>query len=404
MKFSFQAKTSTGEIKEGRIEATSSESAVSMLQEKGLIPLMLEKDSEVPEIVKSLQHLWDGVNLREISVFYRQLATLIEAKVSIVSALRAVGEQSTNIYLSTVIKEMLNDIEDGATFSESMSKHPEVFPTLAVSMVKAGELSGNLQRSITFLANNSEKNYELNSKIRGALFYPAFVLISSILIGFIVFTVVLPKLTAIFKDFNVDIPWYTRSFMYIGDFMSSFWWIVGIIILGIFGGFFYYIKTADGRKEWDIVKMKIPVIGKLFQYVYLARFSENLSVLLEGGIPIVRALVIVSEVVDSTTYESVILKAADEVKTGGSMSTVFAKSTIFPPIVSQMIRIGEDAGKISEVLNNVSRFYTQETDRITRNLSTMLEPILITGLGLGVGVLVFAVLMPIYNIAGSMGQ
>lgn len=402
MKFSFQAKSSTGEIKEGRIEAISSEAAVAMLQEKGLVPLMLQKDSEVPGFIKDIQHLWDGVNLRELSVFYRQLATLIEAKVSIISALRAVGEQSTNIYLGTVIKEMVSDIEDGLPFSEAMSRHPEVFATLAVSMIKAGELSGNLQRSIVFLADNSEKNNELNSKIRSALFYPAFVLSASVIIGFVVFTVILPKLTGIFKDFNVAIPWYTKMFMFVGNFMSSFWWVVAIILLGAVGGFFYYIKTEDGRKEWDLIKLRIPLIGNLFQYVYLARFSENLAVLLDGGIPIVRALVIVSEVVDCTAYESVILRAADEVKTGGSMSTVFAKSTQFPPIVSQMIKIGEDAGKISEVLNNVSRFYSQETDRVTRNLSTMLEPILISMLGLGVGILVFAILMPIYSISGQI--
>lgn len=402
MKFSFQAKSPDGQIKEGRIEATNSDAAVAMLQEKGLIPLMLEKEASVPGIIKDLQHLWDGVSLRDLSIFYRQLATLIEAKVSIISSLKAVGDQSDNVYLNTVIMEMVNDIEDGVTFSEAMAKHPEVFATLAVSMVKAGELSGNLQRSITFLADNAEKNYELNAKVRGALFYPAFIFSAAIIIGFVVFAVVLPKLTEIFKDFSVAIPWYTNVFMHIGDFMSSFWWIVAAIILAAVGGFFYYIKTEDGRKEWDIIKMKIPVIGRLFQYVYLARFGENLAVLLDGGIPIVRALVIVSEVVDSTYYESVILRAADEVKTGGSMSSVFARSTQFPPIVSQMIKIGEDAGKVSEVLMNMSRFYNQETDRITRNLSTMLEPILISGLGVGVGILVFAVLMPIYNISSQM--
>ena len=402
MKFSFQAKTSEGEIREGKIEATTSDAAVAMLQGKGMVPIMLEKEVQTPGLVKDLEHLWDGVNLRELSVFYRQLATLIEAKVSIVSALRAVGTQSANVYLSTVVTEMVSDIEDGVTFSEAMSKHPEVFATLAISMIKAGELSGNLQRSILFLADNTEKNYDLNSKIKGALFYPIFVLSASVIIGFIVFTVVLPKLTGIFKDFNVEIPWYTKMFMFIGDFMSSYWWVVAIILIVIVGGFLYYIKTEDGKKQWDVLKLKIPVIGNLYQFVYLARFSENLAVLLDGGIPIVRALVIVSEVVDNTSYEAVILRAADEVKAGGSMSTVFGRSTQFPPIVSQMIRIGEDAGKVSDVLNNISRFYNQETDRVTRNLSAMLEPILIVFLGLGVGVLVFAILVPIYNISSSI--
>lgn len=385
------------------MEATNSDAAVAMLQEKGYIPIKIEKQEEVSAMTKDLQHLWEGVNLRELSVFFRQLATLIEAKVSIISSLRAVGDQTENAFFRIVISEMLSDIEDGLPFSEAMSKHPEVFENLAVSMVKAGELSGNLQRSVLFLAENTEKNYELNSKIRGALFYPIFVLSSALIIGFIVFTVVLPKLTSIFEDMSVSIPWYTLVLMKTGNFMSTYWWLVGLGIIAAIGGTIYYVKTEDGRREWDVLKMKIPVIGRLFQYVYISRFSENLSVLLDGGIPIVRALVIVGEVVNSTTFEAVILRAADEVKSGGSMSSVFARSEYFPPIVSQMIKIGEDAGKISEVLRHMSVFYNQETDRITRNLSTMLEPILITCLGIGVGILVFAILMPIYNMAGQMG-
>jgi type IV pilus assembly protein PilC len=402
MKFSFQAKGPSGDMRQGRIEAVSGNAAIAMLQEKGLVPLMIEKENEVPEIIKDLQHLWDGVSSRELSVFFRQLATLIEAKVSIISALRALGEQSTNAYLRTIINEMVGDIEDGIPFSEAMSKHPEVFESFAVSMVKAGELSGNLQRSVLFLAENTEKNYELSSKIKSALFYPAFVFSAALIIGFIVFTVVLPKLTAIFKDMNVAIPWYTSVLMAVGDFMSVYWWTVGLGIIIAGGAAVYYLKTEDGKREWDLIKMRIPIIGSLFQYVYLARFAENLSVLLDGGIPIVRALVIVSEVVNSTAYESIILRAADEVKTGGAMSNVFARSMQFPPIVAQMIKIGEDSGKISEVLRNVSDFYTKETDRITRNLSTMIEPILIVLLGAGVAVLVFAILVPIYNIAGSV--
>jgi len=402
MRFSYQAKNLSGNIQQGKIEAINNDAAVAMLQEKGLLPLTIKEEKAVPEAVKDLMRIWNGVSSRELSVFFRQLATLIEAKVSIVYSLKAVGDQTTNPYLRTVIGEMVNDIEDGFPFSESMQKHPEVFESLAISMVKAGELSGNLQRSILFLAENTEKNYELNSKIKSALFYPIFVLSAALIIGFVVFTFVLPKLTSIFKDMNVTVPWYTQLLMTIGDFMSIYWWAVGLGIIFIILGTVYYLKTEEGKKEWDLIKMKIPIIGPLFQYVYISRFSENLAVLLTGGIPIVRALIIVSEVVNSTVYESVILKAADEVKTGGSMSIVFARSSCFPPIVSQMIKIGEDSGKISEVLQNVSLFYSKEVDRITRNLSTMIEPILIVFLGIGVGFLVFAILIPIYNIAGSI--
>jgi type II secretory pathway component PulF len=283
-----------------------------------------------------------------------------------------------------------------------MSKYPLVFEELMVSMVKAGELSGNLQRSVEFLASNAEKNYELNARIKSAMFYPVFVLAAAFGIGFMVVSFVIPKLTQVFEGMEVKLPWYTVALMNLGAFMSQYWWAVLVVILAFIGGFVYYMKTEDGNREWDVIKMKLPIIGKLFQFIYLARFADNLSILLEGGIPIVRALLIVGEVVNSTAYEAVILRAADEVRSGGSMSSVFARSSYFPPIVAQMIKIGEESGKISEVLKNISEFYTKETERITRNLATMLEPIMILFLGGIVAVLVFSVFVPIYNMTGMM--
>lgn len=402
MRFSFQAKNITGEVRDGIIEAADKETAISMIQDKGLVLLAIKKEKMGSGIISEIEHLWEGVNLYELSVFFRQIATLIEAKVSLTVSLKTVNDQTDNAYLKTVIKAMTNDIEDGVSFSEAMGKHPEVFKPLAVSMVRAGELSGNLQRSIMYLADNSEKNYELNAKIKGAFFYPAFVSIAAVVVSFIVFTTVLPKLTNIFKDLNVVIPWYTKAFMNIGDFMQSYWWVVAAILLAGMGGFFYYIKTEDGKKEWDVIKMEIPLIGKIFRCIYITRFAENFSVLLSGGIPIVKALLIVSEVVNSTAYESVILRAVDEVKIGGAMSNVFARSDQFPPIVSQMIKIGEESGQISEVLHHVAKFYGKETDRMTRNMATLMEPILICFIGAGVAIIVFAVLVPIYNIAGAI--
>lgn len=402
MKFSFQAKNSLGVKKGGSVEAINEEAAVKTIQSRGLVLISIKQEEKVPEIVKSIQHIWEGINLREISVFFRQLSTLIEAKVSIVYAMRAVADQTENVYLQTIIWDMIDNLEDGTPLSEAMSKHPDVFDSLAVSMIKAGELSGNLERSISFLAENAEKNYELNSKIKGALFYPTFVLSAALIIGFVVSTVVLPKLTSIFKDMKVDIPWYTKILMNVGDFMSRYWWSVLLVLIAIVAAAIYYLRTEEGKAEWDVIKINIPLVGNIFKYIYLARFSENLSVLLSGGIPIVRALTIVGGVVNNTAYESVILRAADEVKKGGTMSSVFARSPYFPPIVFQMIKIGEDSGKTSEVLKHISIFYSKETDRITSNLSVMLEPIFISFLGLGVAVLVFAILMPIYNLSGMM--
>jgi type II secretory pathway component PulF len=402
MKFIFKAKDPNGEVREGKVDAISKTMAIEVLQKSNLVPFYLEQEKKRTGMLKDITHLWEGVSAREISVLFRQLATLIEAKVSIVSSFQAIQDQMDNKFLKMVIVELIDDIEDGLPLSESMAKHPDVFTGLMISMIKAGEVSGNLQRSITFIADNTEKNAELTSKIKGALFYPAFIFSAAIIIGFVVFTFVLPKLTGVFQGLNVKVPWYTQLLMNIGSFMSSYWWAVLIVIVGFFGGAIYYLRSEVGKREFDHLSLKIPVFGSLLRNIYISRFAENLSVLLSGGIPIVRALTIVSEVVDNVAYEGVILRAADEVKTGGSMSNVLSKSQEFPPIVSRMIKIGEDAGKISEVLKNVANFYEQETERITRNLASLIEPILIVVLGIGVAILVFAILMPIYNIAGQL--
>lgn len=403
MKFIFEAKDENGVFKKGTVDAISREAAVQILNGGGMIPILLEKAGGTQDILKNIEKLWEGVNQRELAVFFRQLATLIDAKVSIVAALDAIGEQTENKYMQLVVGEIINDVQDGVPLSDAMAKHSAVFDTLAVHMVRAGEVSGNLQRSVMFLADNTEKNYELNAKIKSALSYPGFVMGAAVIIGFIVFTVVLPKLTSIFTDMKVQIPWYTKVLMAIGSFMSSYWWAILIIMIGLVVGAIYYVKTEEGKNEWDIIKLKMPVMGQMFRYVYIARFAENLSVLLSGGIPIVRALVIIADVVGNIQYKEVILRAAEEVKTGGSMSSVFARSQEFPPIVSRMIKIGEDAGKISEVLTNVAGFYDREVDRMARNMTALIEPVLIVALGIGVAIIVFAVLVPIYNMTGSMG-
>lgn len=403
MKFNFQAKNSEGEIREGKIEATNRDEAITVLQDKGLIPLDLKREDESVDILKNFEKLWNNVGQQELAIFYRQLSTLVEAKVSITTALRAIEEQTENKILGSILVEMIGDIEDGMPLSESMIKHKEVFSPLAISMVRAGEISGNLQKSISFIADNTEKAYQLNSKVKSALMYPGFVLSAAVIIGFVVFTVILPKLTKVFSDMNVDIPWYTKLIMDTGDFMQSFWWAIVVIILGGIVGVMYYIKTDSGKDEFDQIKLKLPILKKMFKYVYISRFSENLSVLLNGGIPIVKALMIVGDIVDNSVYKKIILRAAEEVKTGGVMSSVFVRYDEFPPILGKMIKVGEETGKISDVLNNIADFYDQEIERMTKNMTALIEPILIVALGIGVAILVFAILMPIYSLTSSIG-
>jgi type II secretory pathway component PulF len=402
MRFTYKAKDGSGKQVSGVVEAVSKEDAINVLQKNELIPLGVAKERNEVGLSRELKRIYEGVSKKELVIFFRELSTLISAKVTVFASIRAIQEQTENTYFRSVLKEVADDIEDGTPLSESLEKHPLVFDRLVISLIGSGEVSGNLQKTIEYVADNIEKNYKLTSKIKSALLYPAFVISAALIIGFIVLTVILPRITLIIKDLALEVPWYTKVVIAIGDFMQGYWWAVLAVIIGTAVAFWYYIKSEDGKREWDIIELKIPVVGNLMRYIYLARFADNLSILLRGGIPLVKALIIVSNVVDSTVYRGVILRAADEVKKGGKLVSVFKKSPEIPSIVSQMIEVGEETGQISETLGATSKFYTQEADNITKNMTTLIEPVLIVLLGIGVAILVFAILLPIYNIAGEL--
>ncbi len=402
MQFKFKAKTKEGQIKRGKIDAVDKEMATQLLQKNELIPLQIKEIKENQSISTAIEKLTSSVSQKDLLLFYRQFSTLVGAKIPIAPALQTIHTQTESAQLRSIVAELAADIEDGMSVSEAFSKHQNIFSTLAISMLKAGEVSGNLQGAIDFVAETAEQNYQLKNKIRGALMYPMFVISVAGVIGFLTMTWILPKLTGVIVELDVEIPWYTQVMIDIGDFMQSYWWAVLIVFFGVLASLIYYARSDDGSKEWDKLKLKLPVIGKLFTYIYITRFSENLSVLMKGGIPIVRALIIVADIVDNVVYKNIILKAAQDVKVGGEINTEFFKHDEFPSMVSNMIKIGEETGRLGEILEDVARFYNAEVDQITSNISSIIEPILIVVLGLGVGVLVFSVLLPIYNIAGQL--
>lgn len=402
MKFIFKAKDKEGNLKEGVIDASSSDAAVEVLQKNSLFPISLREERSHNRLYGALLRYMDRVNSRELMIFFRQLGILIEARVPIISGLLAIKGQTVNQYFRKVIEEMINDIEDGLPLSDAMKKHRAVFSGLPVNIIRAGEISGNLRKSVDYVAQNIEKNYNLTSKVRSALMYPLIVLVVFFVIAFIVISFIVPKLTMMIKELAAVTPWYTKMIIGVSDFMAAYWWAVAIAILGFILGFFYYLKTEDGKKEWDQVKLKLPIFGRIFQHVYIARFADNLAVLLAGGIPIIQALTVVSSVINNTQYQAIFLRAADEVKVGGQMSDVFRKFPLIPPIVSQMVKIGEESGQVDVVLRHVANFYEQETDQMTKNLATLIEPVLMIVIGVAVGFLAFSVIMPIYNIAGQL--
>lgn len=402
MKFTFKAKTKDGTIKRGSIDAVDKEAAVVLLQKNELIPLTVREIKDDGAILSAIERWTSAISQKDLLLFYRQLSTLVGAQIPIGPALRTIQQQTKNTQLRLMISEVVNDVEEGSTISESFGKHENVFSSLTVNMIRAGEVSGNLQGAINFVAQSAENNYQLKNKIRGALLYPVFVICVAMVVGFATMTWILPRLTAVIKDLDVEIPWYTHVMIRIGDFMQAYWWAVLIVIFGGIVAMIYYVRSEDGKNEWDRIKLHIPIIGDLFMYVYITRFTENFSVLLKGGIPIVRSLMIVADVVDNVVYRNIVLKAAQSVKVGGEIHNEFFKHTEFPQMVSSMIKIGEETGRLDKILDDIARFYNAEIDQIARNLSAIIEPVLIVILGIGVGILVISVLLPIYNIAGQL--
>ncbi len=400
MKYRFVAKDVQGRAKTGVVDAGDSQSALRLLQDKELVVVSIER-ADRNKTIEELSYLWEGVSTVDLVMMFRQLVTLIGAKVPILTSFRVIQKQITNKHLLRVLQQVGDDIEDGTSLFESMSRHPRVFTPLMVSMVRSGEVSGHLHESLEYIASNLEKNYALTSKIKGALMYPGFILSAALVVGFLVITFILPNLTQIIKDMNVVTPWYTQLLMNIGDFMKSFWWLVIAMFTAVVGFVFYYIHTPVGKREWDKMQLKVPVIGQLLSYMYISRFSDNFSTLLSGGIPVVTALQIVASVVGNSEFERVILEASDEAKKGGNISSVFRRSEIFPPIVTQMLEIGEETGETEETLKSVTSFYDQQTDSLARNLTTLIEPFLIVVLGIGVAIMVVGILLPIYNISST---
>ncbi|MBU2028747.1 type II secretion system F family protein [Patescibacteria group bacterium] len=402
MKFFFRAKNKTGEIKEGTVEAANRDLALELIQKNDFFPISLNEEGKKISFLEIFRKYASRVKVKELMIFFRQLAIMIEARVPIVYALSAIKDQTENAFFKTVIEEVVNDIQDGLSFSDALKKKPEIFSNLSINIITAGETSGNLKQAVEYVADNIEKNYNLSKKITSAFIYPAVVMAVFFVIGFVFLAFIIPKLTGVIKDMGVDFPWYTQVVMNFSDFMAAYWWAVFLGIIGVALGIVFYINTGVGKVMVDNLKIKFPVFGTIFRNIYITRFAENLAILLKGGIPIIRAVTLSSSVVNNSVYEELFLRVAYELKVGGNINNVFKKSELISPIVSQMIRVGEETGQLDLVLRHIATFYEQETETATKNLSVLLEPFIMILIGTAVGFLVFSILMPVYNVASQI--
>jgi type IV pilus assembly protein PilC len=398
MKYKYKSRNQGGGVQEGIVEANSLANATAVLQQHNLLVISIEAERE-SGVASFFSRIWEGVSAKEFVIFSRQLAVMIDAKVPLMTAFKGIVDQTDNPYFVRVLSLVLSDIDEGKSLSDSLKRHPDVFSDLYINMVQSGEVSGNLQKSLEDLANNIEKNYTLTQKVKGVLYYPAFILFAFMVVAFLMLAFVIPKLMSMLKETNTTLPITTKALIWAGDFTQKWWWAILIAAVLAVSGLIYYIRTEDGKKESDVILLKTPIINRVLRYVYLARFSENLSTLVKSGLPIVNALQISGRVIGNSVFERDIMEAAERVRSGGTISEVLKTKANFPPIMTQMIKVGEETGKLDTTLLAMSKFYSREADQIVSNLSSIIEPVLIVMLGIGVGTLVFSIIIPIYSVA-----
>ncbi len=402
-KFTYLAKTKDGVTKQGIVTASSEDSALSALQGKDLIVISLQDINKQSAFGKDLE-IFNRVSARELVVFTRILSVFLEVQIPLVDAVSVLRDQNKgNKYFTEILDQLVLDLQDGNLLSDAMEKHPKVFDKLFVSIIRSGEASGGLQEALLYMADYLEEQYDLNNKIKGALAYPVFVLLIFVVLGLGIAYFVLPQLVEVLESVASDqeLPLMTQIVVAGSNFLQEYVWVVLIGLVGIVGGIVYALKTEAGSKFADKWKLKIPVFGQLFTKLYIARFATNLRNLLRAGVPLISSLEISSKVVGNYIFEGIIQEAIVNVKAGGQLSDTLMKHNEVPYIASQIISVGEKTGKTILVLETLTRFYKQEVDTLVSNLTVLIEPVMIVGLGIGVAFFVLSVLVPIYNIAGS---
>lgn len=399
-KYNYEARDSASDkIVKSVVQADSENSAAKLLSAQGFVPLKIELQDDKDNIFARLS---GRITTKDKVVFTRQLATLIGAGLPLSQSLRTVQEQTANKRMQEIVQEIISDVEGGKSLSDSFSKHPEVFNKVYVALVAAGETSGTMDDALKRLAAQQEKDAAMMGKIRGAMMYPSIVLAVIILVvGFMLFTV-MPQVEGLYRDLNKELPLITLIMVGTAKFFTGFWWL--IILLLIIGGYFLvqYLKTDQGIKTKDTLKLNAPLFKGMFRKMYMARFTRTGQTLLSTGVPMLDMLRISSEAVNNVVISEGIARAADKVKGGKALSASLSNEDYFLTMVPQMIKIGEQSGKIDEMMGKTAQVYEDELDEEIRALSTAIEPVLMIFLAVVAGTMVAAILFPIYSLVGNI--
>jgi len=401
MLFSYHALDRDGHEREGTVEALSMDVAVATLQRRNLIVSGIE-----PAIKKSILSqdlaIFRRVSNKDVVILSRQIATLFEAQVSALRIFRLLAAEMDNKYLAEILTQVADDLQGGSPISKAMARHPKVFSPFYVNMVHAGEESGKLSETFGYLADYLDRTYEIQSKAQNALIYPAFVIGVFIIVMALMLTMVIPRISQILVESGQEIPLYTKIVIGLSDFLVSygFFILIALVVAGVFG--YRSLETPTGKLFFDSFKLDFPYLGDLYHKLYLSRIADNFATMLVSGVPVVEAVEITGSVVGSATYERVLRETGEAVKGGSSISDAFGQHPEIPGIMTAMIRVGEETGELGNILNTLAKFYRREVTQAVDTLVDLIEPLMIVLLGLGVGTLLASVLIPIYNLAGSI--
>jgi type IV pilus assembly protein PilC len=400
MIFTYDAITQTGEKKKGTIEAGSKDLAISALQHRSLIVSSLIEGEQKKGI--NIGFFERKVKMKDVVIMSRQISTLFEAQVSALKAFNLLALNTENPALVKILNTISEDIQSGVSISASLAKHPTAFSDFYVNMVKSGEESGKLTQIFSYLADYLDRQYQLTSKTKNALIYPGFVMGVFFLVMTLMFVFIIPRLAVIIKESGQQIPTLTKIVIGISDILVNY----GLFVL--IGGVLFIVfvinraQTKSGQEYFDRMKIVVPVVRNIYKKLYLSRIADNMDTMLSSGITIIRAIELTGAVVGNKVFEQILYQAAEEVKAGNSLSDSFSKHKEIPPIMSQMIRVGEETGALGSILKTIGKFYNREVNDAVDTMVSLIEPLMIVALGLGVGLLLTSVLMPIYNVAGGI--
>ncbi len=402
MIFDYKALNTSGVREESFIEAFSVDSAIVALQRRGLNVISIkEREKDSDDILKKISFL-NKVSNKDIVILSRQMATLFESQVSALRVFKLLGTEAENPTLQKHLLQIVDDLQGGMSISESLSKHPTIFSDFYVNMVRAGEESGHIDQSFSYLADYMDRTYEVTSKAKNALIYPAFVIFTFISVMVLMFTVIVPKIGLIIRESGQEIPFYTKMVFAVSDLFVNNWMALIVGVFAFIGGVFWYSRSEEGARFISNARLYIPYVGDLYRKLYISRFADNMSTMILSGIPMLKSIEVTTAIIGNEVYREVLNDAFIKVKAGSALSLALSDKKEIPAILTQMIKVGEETGELGNILKTMSKFYQREVMNAVDTLVGLIEPVMIVALGLGVGVLLASVLMPIYNIASAV--